>query len=209
MNALPEYTNAFGLGVMDLRQHCTDLAYYNVQYQAQWRRLADAYSEHDPDVVLRPERPDLGKYGFRVQAVDTAGNAQPWSSFAQAETTIFANPLAVVLTFNPAILQSTAAVTVSLPAKWAAITPPGTKLTTVTVLYRFNYAPTWTLWKTFPVTQTQETFNWVSMGHGDGVYQFQATAVTVSSTAGRICQDHRGGYGRGLPVPDVPALCRQ
>jgi hypothetical protein len=177
MNVLPEYTDSTSFwvswGCIDT---CTDLAYYNVQYQINdgaWQTLI----QNTPQTSFYVQNAQTTqKWGFRVQAVDTTGNQQTWSNTAQAETTIFANPLAVILTFNPLLLQSTATVTDSFPVKWAGATPPGTYLTTVTILYRYNYG-TWTLWKTLPFTQTQETFNWVSTGHGDGVYQFQATAA--------------------------------
>jgi hypothetical protein len=51
------------------------------------------------------------KLEFRVRAVDNVGNVQPWSPNAQAVTTIFSHPIAVVLPFNPPIIQSNALVT--------------------------------------------------------------------------------------------------
>ena len=115
------------------------------------------------------------KWGFRIQAVDNAGNVQAWSSNAQVQTTIFANPIAIVQNFNPNILQSTAPITDSFPVSWVGYAPPGTFLTGYTVLFRYNFG-TWALWSTFPATQTTAIFNWVSTGLGDGIYEFQATA---------------------------------
>jgi hypothetical protein len=102
---------------------------------------------------------------------------QPWSASAQASTTVFANPIAVVQTFNPAILQSTAPITKSFNVSWTGYAPPGTYLTSYTILYRYNYGP-WTLWSPFPAAQTSASFNWFDTpGLGDGIYQFKATAA--------------------------------
>jgi hypothetical protein len=117
------------------------------------------------------------RWGFRIQAVDNAGNQQAWSNSAQAETTVFANPVAIVSNFNPNIIKPTDPVTKSFPVNWVGFAPPGTFLTSFTILYRYNFG-SWTLWSSFPATRTSAVFNWFDIpGLGDGVYQFQATAA--------------------------------
>lgn len=177
MNSLPQYTTSTSFWVSwSGNDSGSGIASYNVQYQIDggaWQTVI----QNTPQTSFYIQNAQTGQlWGFRVQAVDTAGNVQPWSSSAQASTTIFANPIAAVLSFNPPILQSTAPVTNSFPVKWLAATPPGTFVTVVTVTYRFNYG-SWTLWSTFPATQTVASFNWVNTGLGDGIYQFKATAA--------------------------------
>jgi hypothetical protein len=151
------------------------VATYNVQYQIDggaWQNLI----QNTPQTSFYVQNAQTGQtWGFRIQAVDNAGNVQAWANSAQVQTTIFANPIAIVQNFNPTILQSTAPITDSFPVSWVGYTPPGTFLTGYTVLFRYNFG-TWVQWSTFPATQTMAVFNWVSKGLGDGVYEFQATA---------------------------------
>lgn len=178
MNALPQYTTSTSFWVSwQCVSTCSDLAHYNVQYQIDggtWQTLIQGTSQTSYYIQ---NAQTAQTWGFRVQGVDSADNQQPWSSNPQAQTTIFANPIAIVQPFNPSIIQSTSPVTKSFVVNWNGYTPPGTYLTGYTVLYRVNYGP-WTLWSTFAATQTQATFNWFDIpGLGDGVYQFQATAA--------------------------------
>jgi hypothetical protein len=177
MDALPDYTTSTSFWASwSGTDSGSGIAHYNVQYQIDegaWQTLIN----NTPQTSFYVQNAQTGQeWGFRVQAVDHAGNTQAWSSSAQAETVIFANPIAVVLPFDPTILQSTAPVTDSFEVEWFGLTPPGTYLTSYTILYRFNYGA-WTLWSTFPATQTSAIFNWVNAGLGDGVYQFKATAA--------------------------------
>ncbi len=64
-----------------------------------------------PQTSFYVQNAQTGIYGFRVQAVDNAGNVQAWPASAQASTAVLLNPLAVVQPFNPPVLQSTAPVT--------------------------------------------------------------------------------------------------
>ena len=96
-----------------------------------------------PQTSFYFQNAQTGLYGFRVQAVDNAGNVQAWPASAQASTTVLVNPLAVVQPFNPPILQSTAPVTKSFNVSWKGYAPPGSYLTTYTVTYRYNSGP-WT-----------------------------------------------------------------
>lgn len=179
MDPLPEYTTATAFWASwSGADAVSGIAYYNVQYQISggaWQTLINNTSQ----TSFYVQNGQTGqKWGFRVQAVDKAGNTQSWPESAQASTTIFVNPIAVVLPFNPPLLESTAPITKSFTVNWAGYTPPGTYLTTVTILYRYN-SGAWTLWNTYPYPQqTSATFNWFDMpGLGDGLYQFKATAA--------------------------------
>lgn len=180
LNQLPQYTTSTSFwvswtGTDNLGG--SGVASYNLQAQIDggaWQTLL----QNTPQTSFFVQNAQTGQqWGFRVQAVDNAGNQQPWSNSAQVETTIFANPIAIVLDFNPNIIKPTDPITKSFPVNWVGFAPPGTFLTTVTILYRYNYGP-WTLWSTFPATQTSAVFNWFDIPSlGDGVYQFQATAA--------------------------------
>jgi len=185
LNPLPQYTNSTSFWVSWTgtdNAGGSGIATYNIQYQIDggaWQNLI----QNTPQTSFYVQNTQTGqKWGFRIQAVDNAGNQQAWSSTAQIQTTIFANPIAIVQNFNPTILQSTAPITASFPVNWVGYAPPGTFLTGFTVLYRFNYGA-WVQWSTFPATQTTAIFNWVSTGNGDGVYEFQATATNNAGQA--------------------------
>ena len=152
------------------------VATYNVQYQFRggaWQPLIS----NTPETSFYVQNAQTGLYAFRVQAVDFAGNVQAWPANAQASTTVVVDPVARVLPFSPAILQSTAPVTKSFNVSWTGFAPPPSQITVYTITYRYNYGP-WSLWSTFPGTQTTGVFTWFGKpGLGDGVYQFQATAT--------------------------------
>ncbi len=176
MNALPQYTTSAAFWVSwNGDDSGSGPAAYNLQYQfngGAWQTLIG----NTPQNSFYLQNAQTGIYAFRVQAVDVAGNVQPWPGGAQTSTTVVVNPLAVVQPFNPSILQSTASVTKSFTVNWTGYTPPGTYLTTYTVTYRYNSGP-WLLWSTFPPTQTSAAFSWFDLGLGDGFYQFKATAA--------------------------------
>jgi hypothetical protein len=177
MSPLPQYTTAASFWVSwSGTDSGSNVAYYNLQYQLNqgaWQPLISNTTQ----TTFYVQNAQSGVYGFRVQAVDGAGNVQPWPANAQATTTVLVNPLAVVQPFNPPILQSTAPITKSFNVIWKGYSPPGTSLTTITVTYRYNSGP-WALWSTFPGTQTSAVFNWFDLGlPSEATYQFQATAT--------------------------------
>ena len=73
-----------------------------------------------------------------MQAVDNVGNAQPWSSTAQASTTVFSQPVAVVQPFDPPIIKPTSPVTNVIPVRWVGFTAPGTTIVQVELRYRYT-----------------------------------------------------------------------
>jgi hypothetical protein len=180
LDALPQFTTSTSFWVS---WSGTDnvggsgVALYNLQAQIDggaWQTLI----QNTPQTSFYVQNGQTGQiWGFRIQAVDHAGNQQAWSNVAQSETLVFANPVAFVSEFNPNIIKPTDPVTMSFPVSWVGIAPPGTFLTSYTILYRYNSGP-WTLWSGFPATQTTAVFNWFDIpGLGDGIYQFQATAA--------------------------------
>jgi hypothetical protein len=176
VNPLPQYTTTSSFWVSwGGSDSGSGVASYTLQYQlgqGAWQTLIS----NTPQTSFYFQNAQTGNYGFRVQAVDKAGNVQAWSGGAQASTSVLVNPLAAVQPFNPPILQSTAPVTRSFVVTWKGYVPPGTYLTGYTVTYRYNGGP-WQLWATFPATMTSDVFTWFGQpGLGDGQYQFQATA---------------------------------
>ena len=184
MNPLPQFTTStsFWVSWSGSDPGGSGVAYYNVQYQfnhGAWQTLIS----NTPQTSFYLQNAQTGVYGFRVQAVDHAGNAQAWPPGAQTSTTVLVNPLAVVQPFNPPILQSTAPVTKSFNVTWKGYSPPGTSLTSFTIRYRYNTGSSWgpwTLWSLspFPASQTSQAFNWFDLGlPSEATYQFQATAA--------------------------------
>jgi hypothetical protein len=178
MNPLDQYTtsSSFWVSWTGSDPGGSGVARYNLQYQFKggaWQALIS----NTPQTSFYFQNAETGIYGFRVQAVDNAGNVQAWPGSAQASTAVLLNPLAVIQPFNPPVLQSTAPVTKSFNVSWKGYAPPGSYLTTVTVTYRYNGGP-WSIWDTFPAIQTTGVFTWFGKsGLGDGSYQFQATAA--------------------------------
>jgi hypothetical protein len=176
MNPLPQYTPSTSFWVSwNGTDSGSGIATYNLQSQfnnGAWQTLIS----NTPQTSFYFQNAQTGNYGFRVQAVDNAGNLQTWPASAQANTLVLVNPIAVIQPFNPPIIQSTSLVTKSFVVNWTGYTPPGTYLAGYTVTYRYDDGP-WLLWSTFSATQTSATFNWFDMGLPDeAIYQFQATA---------------------------------
>jgi hypothetical protein len=174
MDPLPQYTTGASFWVLwNGSDSGSGIASYTLQYQfngGTWQTLIS----NTPQTSFYMQNTQTGNYGFRVQAVDKAGNVQAWPANAQASTIVLANPLAVIQPFNPPIVQSNSPVTKTFTVSWNGYTPPGTTLTSYTVLYNYNYAPTWTVIGNYPATQTSAVF---TPTLGDGVYQFKATAA--------------------------------
>lgn len=121
------------------------------------------------------------KLKFRVRAVDNVGNVQPWSPNAQAVTTIFSHPIAVVLPFNPPIIQSSALVTNVIPVQWVGFFAPGTTIVRYNLSFRYtNFSGVTTNWAAVPLPNpltTSINFDYAALGHGDGIYEFFVQAT--------------------------------
>jgi hypothetical protein len=182
MNALPQFTEGNSVWVSWNGSDATSgAASYNLQYQLNqgaWQTLIN----NTPETSFYLQNAQTGNYGFRVQAVDKAGNASAWPSSAQANTNILANPLAKVLPFNPSILQASANPTMTFTVNWQGYAPPGTYVTSFTILYRYDTGSGFGSWNTwgapFPGTQTSASFDWFAQGlPANATYQFKATAT--------------------------------
>jgi hypothetical protein len=150
------------------------VASYNLQYQlngGSWITLIS----NTPQTSFYLQNAQTGTYGFRVQAVDNAGNVQAWPSSAQAATTVLVNPLALIKPFTPAVIKSTPPATFTV--SWQGYAPPGTVLTGYTVKYRYN-SGSWQTMGTYPAIQTSDVFT----ATGVGTYYFQATATNDIGT---------------------------
>ena len=176
MNALPQYTTSPSFWVSwNGADSGSGVASYNLQSQLNGGSWVTLIS-NTPQTSFYVQNAQTAAYGFRVQAVDNAGNVQPWPSNAQASTTVLVNPLAVISPFSPAIVQSAAPVTFTV--RWQGYSPPGTQLTGYTIQYRFN-SGTWLTMGNYPAIQTSATF---TATQGDGIYQFQGTATDDAGT---------------------------
>jgi hypothetical protein len=182
MDPLPQYTTttSFWVSWSGSDPGGSGVAVYNLEYQFRggpWQPLIS----NTPQTSFYLQNAQTAVYAFRVQAVDVAGNVQPWPANAQASTTVLLDPLAVVQPFAPPVLQSTAPVTKSFNVSWKGYTPPGTWLTTITITYRIDSGSgfgSWQLWSAFPPDQTSDTFDWFDRGlPANASYQFRATVA--------------------------------
>ena len=178
VNPLPEFTiyPSFTISWSGT-DNLSGIAYYNVQVNKNdgaWQTLLSdttATTYQITGAVLGD------KFEFRVQAVDNAGNAQPWSANAQATTIVFDEPIAVVFAFNPPVIKPTSPVTNVIPVNWSAFYAPGTTITEYELRYRFTpmggNTGAWTTWQTFG--GAIETADFIPLG--DGLYEFYALAT--------------------------------
>lgn len=118
---------------------------------------------------------DGTRYGFRARGIDVAGNVQPYSAGAQAETIAeTSGPHSYVLPFKPSITQAD-----SFLVQWTASTAPGLSIEYFDVRYRFANGP-WIAW----LTNTKLTSTaFTDLNPLDGVYLFEARAM---DSAGRL-----------------------
>jgi hypothetical protein len=152
MSALPQYTTSTSFWVSwSGTDSGSGVASYSLQYQLNGGSWVTLIS-NTPQATFYVQNAQTGKYGFRVQAVDYAGNVQAWPSSAQASTAVLVNPLALIKPFSPPIVQSAApaAFTVS----WQGYAPPGTQLTGYTIKYRYN-SGAWQTMGNYPAIQTR------------------------------------------------------
>jgi hypothetical protein len=184
MDSLPQYTAAYSFWVSWIGSDATSgVASYNLQYQfnqGAWQTLIS----NTPQTSFYFQNAQTGNYGFRVQAVDKAGNASAWPSGAQASTIVVVNPVVLVEPLNPPILQASTNPSTTFTVNLAGYPPPNTYLTTYTITYRYDTGSgfgNWTTWITdtwLTTTQNSATFDWFAQGlPANAVYQFQATAT--------------------------------
>jgi hypothetical protein len=115
-------------------------------------------------------------YYFRARATDNVNNLQPWSSGAQAQTTVTTAPRSTILPFQPAILKPTDPITDSFRVRWEGETAAGW-ITNYRIYFWYNNPQDWTLWGDFPGTETSRVFEYMDLGLGDGRYGFEVVAT--------------------------------
>jgi hypothetical protein len=165
--------------------------YYDVEYQTdggEWREFKTKTTETSGQIT--DGRPGV-TYGFRARAVDKAGNVQPWSETAQAETTVsIGEPGARIIPF-PFLISTE----VPLLVKWEGYAPLGASIVSYDVQYNFNGGP-WIDWL-IDFVEPEDLF---PAPQGDGIYGFQ---VRAQDNAGRI-SPYIGGP-EGIVVVDAVA----
>jgi hypothetical protein len=184
VNALPEFTFVPNFVVT---WSGTDNLSGIASYTLQMRRNSGDWQDVAVDTTATSFQVTGAQFGelleFRVRAVDNVGNIQPWSSNAQAATLVFNHPVAVVLPFDPTVIQSTSPVTNVIPVQWIGLFAPGTSIVRYTVNYRYtNSSGVTTAWAQWPLgvgndLATSTNFDYASLGFGDGIYEFFVQAT--------------------------------
>ena len=184
VNPLPEFTF---LPNFTVSWSGTDNLSGIASYTLQMRRNSGDWQDLAVDTTATSFQLTGAQFGelleFRVRAVDNVGNIQAWSSGAQASTFVFDHPVAVVLPFNPTVIQSTSPVTNVIPVGWVGLFAPGTTIVRYTVNYRYtNPSGVTTPWAVWPLgvgndLATSTNFDYASLGFGDGIYEFFVQAT--------------------------------
>jgi hypothetical protein len=153
------------------------------KYDVEWREEGGVWQQLTYDTTSTSLQVTGGEngvtYEFRARGTDNAGNVQPWSETAQAQTTVVLNPVSNVLPFSPPILRHTDPVTDSFEVQWAGFTAPGTTVVSYEVRYKFNDGA-WQTWLP-ATTKTSERFQ-IPVPPGttvgpDGIYYFEVAAT--------------------------------
>lgn len=168
INALPQFTfsSTFTVGWTG-SDAVSGLAFFDVEYQENngpWKpfitRTTLSFTDFTGAVAG-------STYGFRVRAVDRAGNAQPFTNNAQATTTVsLGNPQASIIPFIPNIAKQP-----SFVVQWVGQAVPGSTITSYDVQVSFNDGP-WQTWLS-NFGGTNATYN---AQQGDGIYAFRVRA---------------------------------
>lgn len=182
VNPLPQFTISPNFTVSwGGTDNLSGIAYYNLQVSkndGNWQTLLSDTTT----TFFQVTGSSFGdKFEFRVQAVDNAGNAQPWSPNAQAYTIVFDEPIASVLAFNPSVIKPTSPITTVIPVSWSAFYAPGTTITEYELRYRYTpfngVTGSWLTWQTFPGATESANFDYSALGFSDGLYEFYALAT--------------------------------
>ena len=202
MTKLPPFTTSTSFTIqwagMDVVSGVSD---YDVEYRMlipgsspDWIRLLSGVTETS---YLFTGALDGATYEFRTRARDHVGNQGHFSDALQVTTIIDLKPHAIVEPFTPAILKPTAPVTDTFMVHWTGYAVEGAAITEYQLYYNYNDQG-WIEWSSFPGAQTTAAFPYPSMGMGDGVYQFEATA---SDSAGHT--KPRAGTAEAIMLVDL------
>jgi hypothetical protein len=181
VNPLPEYTLSPNfLVIWSGTDNLSGVASYDVQWRemdGEWHWLIQDTTSTQWQVTGAQDRVT---YEFRARATDKAGNTQPFSEDAQAETTVIATPVSIVESFVPPILKPTDPITDSFTVNWLGVSAPtGTNIASYDIWFTYDNQD-WQLWNSpspsFPGTVNSAEFEYLSMGLGDGFYGFEAVA---------------------------------
>lgn len=168
MGALPQFTftNNFMVSWSG-NDNLSGVAHFDVQFQVNggaWQPFQNATTQSTAQFTGATAN---STYGFRVRAVDRAGNIQDFPAVAQAQTTIStSDPQAWIVPFS-----SSFAPAASFIVQWGGSAAPGTSIVSYDVQFRFNNGA-WQSWLQ-GVNSTSQTF---TAQQGDGVYAFQVRA---------------------------------
>ncbi len=194
VNPLPEYTasSSFQVSWTETREGSeSGLKYYDVQ----WRVDGGPWNIFVYNTTATAATFTLGEngrlYEFRAIGVDNVGNAQPWEG-PQAETTVFLDPIAYIVPFNPNVYQKLDGPEAGdgFTVSWEAVTPPGVAVQSFDVRYQRPGNTTWLSW----LTDTQQTaaFFELAQDDPDGTYVFQVRAKDTNGNVGQYLPDAEG-----------------
>lgn len=178
VNALPPFTFSQFFTVSwtgSDNQGGSGLNRYDLQYQLDGGQWSDWLVGTTQTSVQVTGAQNGVTYGFRVRAIDNAGNVQAWSDAAQASTT--ASTLPPVSTVNPILPGYTDQDT--FVVSWVGTASPGTTLQFFDIRYRVDNGP-WLDWLT-GTTNISAVFT--ALAGQDGKYQFE---VRASDSIGRL-----------------------
>lgn len=192
MNALPQYTFTPNFTVSwSGTDALSGVAHYDVEFQINggpWQPLTSVTTQASHTIANAQPG---ALYGFRVRAVDRAGNVQPFPSGAQAQTTIsVGTPEAHIIPFTSPIATQN-----SFVVQWFGEPVPGSNITSYDLQVSFNGGP-WQNWVTnLPGGNGPNSRNFTAQD-GDGVYAFR---VRARDSVGRV-GEFRGDVGGTIAV---------
>ncbi len=195
VNALPQYTFTRNFTVSwSGTDALSGIAHYDVQFQINggpWQALTSVTTQASHTIA---DALVGAQYGFRVRAVDRAGNVQPFPGGAQAQTTIsVGNPEAHIIPFTSPIATQN-----SFVVQWFGEPVPGSNITSYDLQFSFNNGP-WRDWLTNLPGGNGANNRTFTAQDGDGVYAFR---VRARDGVGRV-GEFRGGLGATIAVDTV------
>lgn len=195
VNALPQYTFTRNFTVSwSGTDALSGIAHYDVQFQINggpWQALTSVTTQASHTIA---DALVGARYGFRVRAVDRAGNVQPFPAGAQAETTIsVGNPEAHIIPFTSPIATQN-----SFVVQWFGQPVPGSNITSYDLQFSFN-GGAWQNWLTNLPGGNGANNRTFTAQDGDGVYAFR---VRARDGVGRV-GEFRGDLGGTIAVDTV------